>query len=610
MVQLRAGPDALAGLRRPQQVRPAADPAQGGELGPDVQGDAAGRAAVGFAGDHGGRGRGAGPAAAAELRGLSRERLIELILSQQALAERAAALERTIAEQAAEIDVLRHRIAKYERAAFGRSSEKSRGGGDAGDESGGAGGDQSGDDGKKKKKKRKGGRPGRRKNRDGAATGKGLRYSPGTPIVAIPILPPEAEGLSEDQYEVIGRRVCDKLAAVNTRHLILRHEYLTIKIVDPEAKAKQSGGTVFTPPAREGVFKNSCVDVSFIADLLVGKFAWHLPLYRQHQMLAAAGITAGRGSLTGWANRAIGLLGPIRDAMRDSVLAGKVVLMDETPVRAGCNPELGRLDTGYYWPVLGEQGEVVFDFADSRAHSNVPAILGGFEGTLVSDGYAAYSAFAALRRSTILHAGCWSHARRNFEEHRCRHERLVGRALSLIGEIYGIEARIKDAPRPERLLARATESAAAADRFFAWCDEVLADPSLTPKHPIRKAASYAAGRKAELRAFLSDPDVPIDTNEIERALRRIKLGQKNWLFSWTELGAVNVGIVNSLIATCQMQGVDPFTWLVDVLQRIQNHPADRIGELTPRRWKQLFAGNPMTSDAVGAAVPARPPPDV
>ena len=393
--------------------------------------------------------------------------------------------------------------------------------------------------------------------------------------------------------------------------MILRYEYLTVKILDPEAKAKAEakapGKAVFTPPAREGVFKSSIVDVSFLADLLVNKFAWHLPLYRQHQMLAAAGITVNRGSLTLWANRAIGLLKPIHDAMRDSVLASKVILMDETPVRAGYNPETGRLNTGYYWPVLGDRGEVVFDFAGSRAHSNVPAILGDFEGTLVSDGYGAYSAFAALRSSTILHAGCWSHARRNFEEHQYKHERLVDRALSLIGKMYEIEERIKDAPRPERLLARATESAAAVDRFFAWCDEALADPSLTPKHPIRQAISYAAGRKAELRVFLSDPDVPIDTNEIERALRRIKLGQKNWLFSWTELGAVNVGIINSLIATCQMQGVDPFTWLVDALQRIQDHPAGRVGEPAPRRWKELFADSPMTSDAVGAAVPARPP---
>ena len=106
-------------------------------------------------------------------------------------------------------------------------------------------------------------------------------------------------------------------------------------------------------------------------------------------MLAAAGIAADRGSLTLWANRAIGLLKPIRDALRDSVLASKAVLMDETPVRAGYNPETGRLNTGYYWPVLGDRGEVVFDFADSRAHANVPAILGDFEGTLAGDGYGA-----------------------------------------------------------------------------------------------------------------------------------------------------------------------------------------------------------------------------
>ena len=96
---------------------------------------------------------------------------------------------------------------------------------------------------------------------------------------------------------------------------------------------------------------------------------------------------------------------------------------------------------------------MAFDFADSRAHPSVQAILGDVEGAPADDGCAAWSAFASLRSSTILHAGCWSHARRNFEEHHCRHERLVGPALSLIGGMYEIEARIKDAPRPERLLA-------------------------------------------------------------------------------------------------------------------------------------------------------------
>ncbi len=100
--------------------------------------------------------------------------------------------------------------------------------------------------------------------------------------------------------------------------------------------------------------------------------------------------------------------------------------------------------------------------------------------------------------------------------------------------------------------------------------------------------------------FLDDPDVPPDTNRIENKLRPAKLGQRNWLFAWTELGAENIGIVNGLLATCRMQGVDPRIWLTDVLLRIDTHPASRVDELTPRRWKTLFADDPLTSDVAAA----------
>ena len=100
--------------------------------------------------------------------------------------------------------------------------------------------------------------------------------------------------------------------------------------------------------------------------------------------------------------------------------------------------------------------------------------------------------------------------------------------------------------------------------------------------------------------FLADPDVPLGTNRIENQLRPAKLGQRNWLFAWTELGAADVGIANGLLATCRMQGVDPRTWLTDVLLRIDTHPARRVDELTPRRWPALFADHPMTSDVVAA----------
>jgi transposase len=111
-----------------------------------------------------------------------------------------------------------------------------------------------------------------------------------------------------------------------------------------------------------------------------------------------------------------------------------------------------------------------------------------------------------------------------------------------------------------------------------------------------QALGYARDHRVGLEVFLTDPDVPLSTNHIERTLRVIPMGKKNWLFSWTELGAEHIGIAQSLIATCRMHNIDPYTYLVDVLQRIGQHPASKVAELTPRRWKELFATNPLRSD--------------
>ena len=115
-------------------------------------------------------------------------------------------------------------------------------------------------------------------------------------------------------------------------------------------------------------------------------------------------------------------------------------------------------------------------------------------------------------------------------------------------------------------------------------------------NPLSKALAYAMNRQQELKVFLSDPDVPLDTNHLERALRVIPMGRRNWLFSWTEIGAEQVGIIQSLIVTCKLHSVNPYDYLVDVLQRVGTHPASRVEELTPRLWKEHFADNPMRSD--------------
>ncbi len=257
---------------------------------------------------------------------------------------------------------------------------------------------------------------------------------------------------------------------------------------------------------------------------------------------------------------------------------------------------------GYFWPMLGDRGEVVFPFAASRRHEHAAEFLGAYSGTLVSDGYGAYEAYVAARGGAVTQQGCWIHTRRNFFEQKDNHPEMAEEALKLIGAIYRIEGEIKGRPTAERLAARRTRSRKAVDRFWDWCERTLEDPALTPKHPVRKAIAYAVERRATLEVFLGDPDVPPDTNLVENKLRGTKLGQRNWMFAWTEIGGEHIGIMNAMLATCRMQGVDPRIWLTDVLLRIDSHPASRVDELTPRRWKELFAHDPMTSDV--AAVTA------
>ena len=145
-------------------------------------------------------------------------------------------------------------------------------------------------------------------------------------------------------------------------------------------------------------------------------------------------------------------------------------------------------------------------------------------------------------------------------------------------------------------LHRLTHSKPLVEQFFEWVDRHLARPGFTPSNPFIKALNYVRERRSGLEVFLTDPDVPIDTNHLERALRAIPMGRKSWLFCWTELGAKHVGIIQSLIVTCKLHGVDPYTYLVDVLQRVSEHPAGRVAELTPRLWKEHFAANPLRSD--------------
>lgn len=428
----------------------------------------------------------------------------------------------------------------------------------------------------------------RKKQRENCVNESGLRFSDAVPVQIIKMPCKELEGVNADDYIVISEKVTHRLAQRPGSYVILKY---IRKVVKHKIKA-----TITTSLAPAAVFDNSLADVSFLAGMLIDKFNYHLPFYRQHQRLSQNGVELSRRILTTLSHRSISLLKPIVDAQLTHCLQSQVLAMDETPIKAG-RTKKGKMHQGYFWPVYGDSDEVVFIYASGRGENVIHDTLKGFTGTLLTDGYDAYARYAKKTES-VTAANCWAHTRRGFDKALNAEPEAANEALALISELYQHEEHIRSAclTGKEKFLYRQSHSKPILERFWPWCDEQCYRHDLLPSNPLSKALNYAIKRKAELEVFLGDPQVAIDTNHLERALRPIPMGKKNWLFCWTEVGAEDVGAIQSLLVTCRIQGINPYVYLVDVLLRVSQHPANLAHELTPRLWKEKFAKSPMRSD--------------
>lgn len=432
---------------------------------------------------------------------------------------------------------------------------------------------------------------GKKQRDDDCLNDTGLRFTADVPVEVIEHLPPELTGPEADQYEVIGSKTTYRLAQRASSYVVLKCER-------PVFRRKGTEKPV-TTPAPFNVLDNSLADVSLLAGLLVDKFQFHLPLYRQHQRIQQAGITVSRSTLTNLVKRAIDLLRPIVDVQTDNVLRSRVLAMDETPIKAGhqgrAGPQKGKMKSGWFWPLYGDADEGVFTYSNSRGRAHIEEVLSeSFSGTLISDGYAAYARYAAAQEN-VTHAQCWVHSRRYFIEAQKDHPEIVTDALQQIATVYRNEEAIKTQglTGEKKRQYRLDHSKPVVSDFFQWCRDQLAQGGLVPSDSLTKALNYVLSREASLTVFLEDPDVQPDTNHLERALRPIPMGKKNWMFCWTELGAEHLGVIQSLISTCKLHDITPYTYLVDVLQRISQHPAREVSDLTPRLWKPRFADNPL-----------------
>lgn len=427
----------------------------------------------------------------------------------------------------------------------------------------------------------------RRKKQRGnhCVTDQGLRFDENVPVKIIEEPVPELEGPDADQYEIIDYKVTRRLAQRPGSYVVLEHRRPVVR-----HKPSQTLRTVSAP---SGLFDRSIADVSLIAGMLIDKFVCHLPLHRQHQRMAMSGVTISRSTLTQLAQRGIELLRPIYDALMASIIQSKVLAIDETPIKAG-RKEKGKMQKAWFWPVYGIQDEVVFTFSTSKSAKHLKTLLKEWEGVMLTDGNPVYDSYCKSRPEVTL-AQCWVHCRRYFIKAEQAEPEAVAKALNIIGRLYHCEATIREAglSGAEKKACRQQESAPLVNEFFSWCQQERQRMDLTATNPLSRALGYACNHEKQMRVFLENPDVPLDTNHLERSLRCIPMGRKNYMFCWTELGAEHVGIIQSLLVSCRLQGVDPYKYLVDVLQRISMHPAREVEDLIPRNWQDRFGSSPL-----------------
>jgi transposase/uncharacterized coiled-coil protein SlyX len=345
------------------------------------------------------------------------------------------------------------------------------------------------------------------------------------------------------------------------------------------------GGVITAAPEPQPIAKG-LPGPGLLAQVIVSKYADHLPLYRLERILGRHGVSLTRSTLCGWVAASADLLQPLYDLMVAAVLLSKKIHCDDTPVR------LRRAGTrqGHVWVYLGDDGHryTVYDFRPNHARDGPVTFLQGFKGYLQADAYAGYH---DLYARGVTEVACWAHTRRYFVEAAPSEAATALEAVARIRGLYAIERRAKDLKPADRLALRQADAKPQLAALHAWLD---GQRRVTlRKSPLGQAIQYALSNWAALERYTADGDLSIDNNAAERALRGVGIGRKNWLFYGSEAGGQRAAILLSMIETCRRHGVEPFAYLRDILSRLPTHPTDRLNELLPDQWKTISTSAPV-----------------
>ena len=378
---------------------------------------------------------------------------------------------------------------------------------------------------------------------------------------------------------------------INEGEVTYEYEYVPGRFVRhrhvQQKKACKNGCCIITAPAPRRVSEGVQYGPGFHAHVAVSKCADSLPLYRQAKRLSRTGVPISRSTLCDIFHRCGSLLKPIWQEMIKKVSASYYVNADETPM-----PMLAPTKTRrcYIWTFIGKN-IVTYFFSPSRSGETPLNVLGSTPGVLQVDAYSGYNEVCTPKSRT--RAGCFAHVRRKFFESYRTTPEEARYAMNCILDLYLVEYDAADKKiigTAKHLEMRKQKSAKIMEKFGTWLKEK--QPLHPPKSPIGKAISYASANWKSLTVFLEDPKIRLDNNWSENHLRIAALNRKNFLFVGNKHAGENWAILQSLIATCQLNEVNPQKYLSDVLMRIQTHPHSHIDDLLPQNWKAHFAQPP------------------
>ncbi len=383
----------------------------------------------------------------------------------------------------------------------------------------------------------------------------------------------EPEDKTEDMIK-IGEDVTELLATTQQKMNVKR-------IVRPKYTKPNKEGVLIAPlPSR--VIPGGKVDESLLVMLLLDKYVYHMPLYRQIKKYESLGIKLSDATVGDWTAKSIDMLTYLYDRLAIRIRGSSYLQGDETTMKVLDKLKKGKTHLGYYWVYYSiEDKLVVFNYHPGRAHTVPLNFLQDFDGFLQTDGLAQYETLIK-KRSNITLVGCMAHARRYFFDAQNYNKGKSTWMLDKVQALYALEdiAREEKYTHEQRLQLRQQKSIPVLAEIKQWLDDNLLKDATT--NPLTKALHYMKARWEKLILFASEGRLEIDNNLVENAIRPVALGRKNYLFAGSHDAAQRGAVIYSLFACCKLNGIDPYTWLLDVLQKLPDTKSSELDNLLPK----------------------------